>query len=146
VLHLDLNPRCILLAGPRAVVADFWVGWWAWGERSAAAAPGASTTGASPYWSPESVRGGVWRDERTDLYALGCVAFEMLTGGLPAPVPAPRRRFPWSSRSLARQAFRPDVPRAVAAAIERAMAPDPAGRFPTVSAFLTALGPTLARA
>ena len=141
LLHGDLSPRSILLAEQRAVVADFWVGWWAWleGQSAATADPGTAT--ASPYWSPELVAGGAQRDERSDLYALGCVAFEMLAGRLPAAAPARRRPLPWGGRPQALRNLRPDVSRAVAAAVERAMAPEPADRFPTALAFLEALGP-----
>ena len=71
--------------------------------------------------SPEQAGMGTV-DARTDQYALACVVYEMLSGGTPSPRP-----------------LEPPVPREVEAAVRRALALDPADRFPSVAAFAEAL-------
>jgi serine/threonine-protein kinase len=97
--------------------------------------------GTSYYMSPEQCEGAKTIDGRTDIYALGVVLFEMLTGKLPfggdneqevilkqMTLPAP------PARSLV-----PDVPRALDAIVRRALAKAPAERFPNMMAFGEAL-------
>jgi hypothetical protein len=80
-------------------------------------------------------------DVRSDLYSLGCTLYFLLTGQVPFPGGG------WPEKLLRHQldlpvpvrALRPDVPPAVAAVVERLMAPDPARRYPTPAALLAAL-------
>ena len=95
------------------------------------------------YMSPEQLRESKDLDQRSDIYSLGCMLYEMLTGGPPytgrsltemvtrilgAAVPSIRR-------------LRPDVPPAVEQAILRALAKQPAQRFATMEEFAAALPP-----
>ena len=99
------------------------------------------TLGTPAYMSPEQASGDQELDGRADVYALGCVLFEMLTGappftGLSARAvivrhltdPAPRL-----------SALRPDVPVAVEQAITRALAKNPGDRFQTAGELARAL-------
>ena len=79
VVHRDIKPANILLDSGHALVADFGI---------ARAVGGAQTTsghviGTPAYMSPEQVDGSEYLDGRSDIYSLGCVLFEMLTGEPP---------------------------------------------------------------
>ena len=144
VLHRDVKPENILLAGGRALVADFGL------ARAIGAADSQRLTatgiivGSAYYLSPEQIREDRHLDQRVDIYGLGCVLHEMLTGAPPyvgrsltevvirvlqAPIPSVRR-------------VDPSIPEAVDDAIARALARTPAERFPTMEAFADALPAT----
>jgi len=140
VIHRDIKPENILLSGGHAVVADFGI------ARALDEAGGATITrpgvalGTPAYMSPEQVTGERIVDGRSDLYALGCMLFEMLTGHPPftGPVTA------ILTRRLAEAAPRvrtvePSVPPGVEEAIARALERDPGNRFATPGEFAAML-------
>jgi eukaryotic-like serine/threonine-protein kinase len=143
VLHRDVKPENILLAGGRALVADFGL------ARAIGAADYRKLTktgvivGTVYYMSPEQLREDRDLDQRTDIYSLGCILYEMLTGGPPftgrslTEVATRILRAPVPSVSLARAG----VPAAVDAALARALAKSAAGRFATMQEFAAALPP-----
>ena len=107
-------------------------------------------SGNSPFTSPEEVSGHA-ADERTDVYRLGAIMYQMLTGSAPpAPVPAPkittapRLRPPAPPPSV--HAVRRDVSRALDAAITRALARDPKDRFARAIHFADVLDESMTRA
>ena len=85
VMHRDIKPENILLSGGRAIVADFGI------ARAVTMAGGEKLTqtgmaiGTPAYMSPEQASGTGKVDHRTDIYALGCVLYEMLAGEAPLP-------------------------------------------------------------
>ena len=97
--------------------------------------------GTVAYMSPEQAAGDSNVDGRTDVYALGCVLYEMLAGQPPFTGP--------TAESVARQhvvatpppitQIRPSIPAAVSAALARALAKSPADRFRSPAEFIAAL-------
>src|SRR5262249_17290091 len=82
VVHRDVNPENILLAESHAWLADFGIG------RAVGAGADRLTeigmvVGTPAYMSPEQATGEVTLDGRADVYALGCVLYEMLAGEPP---------------------------------------------------------------
>jgi serine/threonine-protein kinase len=142
IVHRDIKPENILLVAGHAVVADFGI------ARAIAAAGGHRLTatgiaiGTPAYMSPEQAVGGVV-DGRSDLYALGCVLYEMLAGEPPHVGPTAQavlaKRLSEPPRSI--RVTRDLVPESVDLAVGTALARNPADRFPTVSDFLRALEP-----
>lgn len=145
VIHRDIKPENILLDAGHAVVADFGI------ARAITAAGGERLTetglaiGTPAYMSPEQAAGSTDLDGRSDVYAVGCVLYEMLAGQPPFTGPTVESIVyqhlsvpPPSITSM-----RPAVPAHVAAALERALAKTPADRFSRIALFAEALGERL---
>ena len=141
VVHRDVKPENILLQDGHAVVADFGVA----RAISAAADPALTGTGFSvgtpAYMSPEQALGTRDLDGRSDIYALGCVLYEMLAGDPPFTGPSAQaviaRRFSEGPPPLRR--VRGSVPEDVERAVLRAMAPEPSDRFQSAAQLAAAL-------
>jgi serine/threonine-protein kinase len=137
VVHRDIKPENILFQSGRAMVADFGI------ARAIAASATESVTtsgiviGTAPYMSPEQAAGERELDARSDLYSLGCVLYEMLTGEPPfsgANVQAIIARH-IAERAPSISVVRPDLPESVDAMVRRALAKTPADRFATAADF-----------
>ncbi len=145
VVHRDIKPDNILLAGDQVLVADFGVAR-AVSEVAEKLTATGMIVGTPTYMSPEQASGDKAIDGRSDIFALGCVLYEMLAGEPPFKGPNPQatlmRRFMGPPRPL-----RPmiQIPEHVEAAIVRALAKDPAERFATGGAFIDALEGRAAR-
>ncbi|MDZ4675229.1 MAG: serine/threonine-protein kinase [Gemmatimonadota bacterium] len=141
VVHRDIKPENIMLDGGHAVVADFGIA----RAMSAAGADRLTQTGTSIgtplYMSPEQAAGDPDVDGRSDLYSLGCVLYEML-GGQP-PFTGPTAEAITRQHMITEAApvtnLRPTVPAAVAGALARTLAKNPADRFSPASQFVQAL-------
>ncbi|HEX7335755.1 MAG TPA: protein kinase [Gemmatimonadales bacterium] len=143
VIHRDIKPENILLQEGEPVVADF-------GVATAISAAGGDTiyitdrgfaVGTPAYMSPEQASAERDLDGRSDLYSLACVLFEMLSGNPPfsgsgfrATMARHAVEVPPPIRTL-----RPNVPLAVEAALQRALAKAPGDRFATMADFCEAL-------
>ena len=144
VVHRDVKPDNILLDGPnaRALVTDFGIARAAEGDTRLTVTGVA--VGTPAYMSPEQAMGEKEVDGRADLYSLGVVGYQMLAGELPfraTNTPAMMMKHlsevppPLAPR-------RPDCPRNLVAAIERALAKKPELRYAGAAAFRDALAST----
>jgi serine/threonine protein kinase len=142
VVHRDLKPENILLSDSHAYVTDFGIAK-ALRETSGAAwaltrltAVGA-TVGTPSYMAPEQV-GGAPVDNRTDLYALGIVGYEMLTGHLPFPLETPQSvmaaHLATPPDPIAK--WRPAVPLRLANAVMKCLEKRPADRWQSAAEML----------
>ena len=142
LIHRDIKPENILLEGGHALVADFGI---ARAVGSAATTQVTTATGLAigtpAYMSPEQALGDAAVDARSDVYALGCVLYEMLAGEPPYTGPtaqaivARQLAEPVRSLRIVRQAVSDQLERVVM----RALARVPADRFPSARAFHDAL-------
>ena len=146
VVHRDIKPENILLDGGHAVVADFGIARTAAGADESPEKDSHFTTvgrvvGSPEYISPEQASGDTAVDGRSDIFSLGCVLYEMLAGEPPFHRPSVRAtlasRFEGPPTPLHQR--HPDVPPAVSAAVQKALAVDPAGRFDRAEDFAAAL-------
>jgi formylglycine-generating enzyme required for sulfatase activity/dienelactone hydrolase len=141
VVHRDIKPENVLLSAGEAVVADFGIA-----RAVSEAGEGRLTetgisVGTPAYMSPEQASGDQQIDGRTDIYALGCMLYEMLSGGEPYAASSPQavlaRKLtePAPRISVVRQA----MPAAVDAALTKALAREPDERYATAEQFAEAL-------
>ena len=151
VIHRDIKPENILLQGGHALVADFGI---ALAVQSAGGQRMTQTglsLGTPQYMSPEQAMGERAIDARTDVYALGAVTYEMLTGDPPftgSTVQAIVAKV-LTDRPAPIRTIRDTVPAGVEAAVLTALAKLPADRFEGAAQFaeaLSARGDTGARA
>jgi serine/threonine-protein kinase len=141
VIHRDVKPENIMLDGNRAFVMDFGV------AHAVTQAGGENLTrtgiavGTPSYMSPEQAVGARDATARSDIYNLGCVVFEMLSGGPPFTGATTMAVLARHARDRAPSIliFRPEATPAIDAAVQRALAKDPADRFSTAGAFARAL-------
>ena len=134
IAHLDMKPENVLLTSESVKVADFGL------VRAAHAGSDTPLAGTVQYLAPEVLRGGVV-DGRADVYALGVLAYECLTGRPPFTGTQDEvirqhlsGRVPPPSLSLR------SLPQPVDAAVWQATDPDPAHRFARASQFAAAMG------
>ena len=131
VIHRDIKPANILSQGAHALVTDFGVA-----KAISAALPSTGLTsagiaiGTPAYMAPEQLAGDVAANHRIDIYAVGLLAYELVTGVSPFTGPSPRE-------TLAAQLTRdpkplhevsPEIPRSLSALIMRCLAKDPDAR------------------
>jgi serine/threonine-protein kinase len=88
IVHRDLKPDNIFLAyqqgePPVVKIIDFGISKFTQGELDKWRTKTGSVMGTPAYMSPEQARGSAGLDHRTDLYSMGTILFEMLTGALP---------------------------------------------------------------
>ena len=141
IVHRDIKPENILLQEGHALVADFGIAL----AVTAAGGPRMTQTGLSlgtpGYMSPEQAMGEKTLDSRADIYALGAVTYEMLTGEPPftgATVQAVVAKV-LNAEPEKPSMIRRSVPPNVEGAVLRALAKVPADRWAKTSDFVTAL-------
>jgi DNA-binding beta-propeller fold protein YncE/predicted Ser/Thr protein kinase len=122
IVHRDVKPHNILVEGEHAYLSDFGL---AKAFEGTGAGSGASIVGTVEYMAPEQ-----WRGERVgpaaDIYSLGCVLYEALTGIVP-----------YARKGADTE---PEVPEGIDAVIERAVSKDPAERYRSARELIEAAG------
>jgi eukaryotic-like serine/threonine-protein kinase len=144
LVHRDVKPQNVLLNGDGgAKVTDFGIARSLDVERSVTQT--GTVLGTSNYIAPEQASGQPV-DAQTDVYSLGIVLYEMLTGELPFPgenfVAVAMKHIQEPSPSVLDA--RGDVPLRIAEMVDRALEKDPEHRFPTMDAFATEIEVNLA--
>ena len=143
VIHRDIKPDNILLEGTRGrvMVTDFGI------AKALSASSGATLTsagmaiGTPSYMSPEQAAGEREIDGRSDLYSVGIVAYQMLSGQLPFSAPTVAgilMKQITESAPLLHEAY-PDVPEDLSLAVARCLEKDPANRWPSADALRRSL-------
>jgi serine/threonine-protein kinase len=143
VVHRDVKPDNILLEGTRGrvMVTDFGI------AKALSGSSGATLTGAGvaigtpSFMSPEQAAGEREIDGRSDLYSLGIVTYQMLTGELPfsAPTVAGILMKQITEPAPMVTGKRADVPEDLSLAVARCLEKDPENRWPTADALRRAL-------
>ncbi len=141
ILHRDLKPENVMLSRGHAMLADF-------GIAQSAETPGddrltrtGSSVGTPAYMSPEQATGERELTPASDVYGLGAILFELLTGAPPFTGPTAQavlvKRF--TSEPPPLRTLRGDAPASCETAVARSLASDPDHRFTTAAAFAAAL-------
>jgi predicted ATPase len=140
VIHRDIKPENILLENGHAVVADFGIAQAVRGSGDDRLTMTGMSIGTPHYMSPEQAT-GEQVDARTDLYALGCMLYEMLAG-------APPFTGPNHMAIVMRHVMDPvprlndvrsNVPSSIIDAIDRALAKAPSDRFSSMAEWRDAI-------
>ena len=147
IVHRDVKPANILLSDGHPLITDFGIA----RALDSIGLPSVTGTGivigTVAYMSPEQAGGQSNIDGRTDIYALGCVLYEMLAGEPPFNEITPQsmlmRRLSSEPRSVSE--LRADVPAEIARTLRRALTVDPDARFASVTEFARELVQSLER-
>ena len=132
VVHRHIKPDNVMIAGEHALVTDFGVA-----KAVTDSTGGTSLTslgmalGTPAYMSPEQASGDPHVDHRADLYSLGAMAFEMLTGAPPFSAPTPQAMLSAHVTKAPERvgAIRPAVPPALEGLVMRCLEKRPADRW-----------------
>jgi serine/threonine protein kinase len=144
VVHRDVKPENVLLRRGHALVTDFGVARAVTKATKGSARETLTQTGLAigtpAYMSPEQAAGEDALDGRSDVYALGCVVFEMLTGSTPFTGTSAEQmaaRFRGSPPPV--RVLRRELPAGLDGVVAKALALAPAARFGTAGEFAAAL-------
>ena len=141
VIHRDIKPENILLHEGEAMLVDFGI---ALGLTEAGGSRLTETgmaLGTPQYMSPEQATGQRSLDQRSDIYSLAAVTYEMIAGEPPMRGATPQATIAklMTETPVHLRVIRPDVPAAVDAAVARGLAKVPADRFESATEFVEAM-------
>ncbi|HEY7567877.1 MAG TPA: protein kinase [Gemmatimonadaceae bacterium] len=141
IVHRDIKPANIMLSAGHALVADFGIAR-ALGGSGAAITQTGFAVGTPQYMSPEQASGAASVDGRSDVFALGCVLYEMLAGEPPFTGPTAQailtRSMTEAPRSLTTS--REGISPAIETVVRRSLTKNPADRWQGAAEFAKALG------
>ncbi len=138
IVHRDLKPHNVLIDGNgNVLLSDFGLARLTY--MNPESTPASVVIGTPYYMAPEQWQGGPV-DARTDIYALGIIAFEMLTGKVPfrAETPFQLMQMHTSQMPPHLQEFDSELPRSLDAIVQQALRKDPAERFASAGQMATA--------
>jgi tRNA A-37 threonylcarbamoyl transferase component Bud32/tetratricopeptide (TPR) repeat protein len=148
VVHRDIKPDNVLLSGGAAVVTDFGIA----KALSASRMQGTGATltqmgtsiGTPAYMSPEQAAGDPDIDHRADIYAFGCMAYELLVGHPPFHARSPQRVLAahMNEAPVAITQLRADLPSSLADLVMRCLAKEPGARPQTATELVQTLSST----
>ena len=140
LVHRDLKPENVLMAGDRPLLADFGIARALHDLGQARITAAGMPMGTPAYMSPEQITGEAL-DLRSDVYGLGCLLFEMVGGQPPFVAPSAARvmQMHLVAPPPSLGVLRPGVPAALELVAGRALAKEPAARYPTAAAMAEAL-------
>ncbi len=141
IIHRDIKPENILLQDGQALVADFGIAVGVSTSSETRITEAGMSLGTPHYMSPEQAMGERELSPRSDVYALACVAYEMLTGDPPFTGPTPQAIVArmLTERPASVTARRQTVPVAIDKALATALQKLPADRYSSTAAFSAAL-------
>lgn len=145
VVHRDIKPDNVLLSHGAAVVTDFGIAKALSESRTGAKEGELTRTGTSlgtpAYMSPEQVAADPHIDHRADLYAFGCLAYELLTGRPPFVFDSPQRVLAahLSEKPEPPRKIRSDMPKSLSDLVMRCLEKDPVKRPQSAEAITAAL-------
>ena len=141
VMHRDITPGNILLADNNAYLADFGIARVLQDSDRVRTTASGFVLGTPTYMSPEQASGELDYDGRSDIYSLGCVLYEAVTGGPPFKGATPQAVIAGRFGPLPPpcDVVKDDVPAALGEAIAHAMALSPRDRYADAAEFAAAL-------
>jgi eukaryotic-like serine/threonine-protein kinase len=141
VVHRDITSNNVMISPSRTKVADFGIAHLTAHSGDYTTAKNGVIVGTAAYLSPEQARGGRI-DERTDIYSLGVVLYEMLTGRVPfkGETPAATAYMHILQQVVPPSLINPEVPAALEAIVLRALAKDPGDRYASAGELASDLG------
>jgi hypothetical protein len=130
LIHRDIKPANVLLERDHAFLSDFGLAMASYGDDESTRAAG--VVGTVDYLAPEIINGGP-ATVAGDVYALGCVLFQMLTGSVPFPMDGLIAKLHAHTEAPppAPSALDPSLPRGFDGVLARALAKEPARRYRT---------------
>jgi serine/threonine protein kinase/Flp pilus assembly protein TadD len=141
VVHRDIKPENVMLHEGEAVVTDFGIAKAVTAAAASTLTQTGATVGTPAYMSPEQAAGAAELDGRSDVYSLGCVVYEMLSGRTPFTGP--------TAQAIIAQCFtepppplrgsRGDLPDWLEPVVMKSLAKDAGDRFATAAQFSQAL-------
>src|SRR5205823_1183376 len=146
IVHRDIKPDNVLLSGGTAVVTDFGIAKALSASRTQSGASATLTQlgtsiGTPAYMAPEQAAGDPDVDHRADIYAFGCLAYELLAGRPPFHGRSPQRVLSAHMSEMPQPVaeLRPDAPAALAQLVMACLAKEAAERPQTAAQVIHAL-------